>query len=239
MPDSVALRRRVPWLRLLAEFAAIFAGVSLSLLADDWRQYRADRAQEVELLLGLQSDLVADSADLVPVRRRGERWNQGAVRLRLRMESSEELPPDSVYSYVEPVVWRNTYQPVTSTYASLKAGGLMTLIRDVELRRLVSKYYEVDQPAAVANYDVAIAANDNLRSYALWEVPLSDSLSRYFPITELRLTRDWAGITGNAGFKGSIFTLGTVGGDMANTFGRLLDKNAELRGAIDEALSAL
>ena len=42
--------QRVPWKRVTAEFLAIFAGVSLSLVADDWRQARVDAAREETLL---------------------------------------------------------------------------------------------------------------------------------------------------------------------------------------------
>lgn len=237
MNDTAQVRSRVPWLRVMAEFLVIFAGVTLSLLADDWRQRQGDRAQETALLAGMHADLAADSANISSVWQRGETWERAAVRLRLRMESSDDLPPDSVFAYLQPVVWRTTYQPVTATYASLKAGGgLMALIRDVELRRLIAAYYEVYQPAAVDNYAVAIASNDKLRSYRFWEVPLVDTTSRYWPVRQFRLTREWTHVAGDLGFRGSVFELGVVGGDMATTFGSLLERNQTLRAAINRAL---
>lgn len=52
------------WRRPLAEFLAIFAGVSLSLLADDWRDHRADARAGVAALHLIAADLVRDSTEI-------------------------------------------------------------------------------------------------------------------------------------------------------------------------------
>ena len=39
--------KSIPWSRLGAEFVVIFVGVTLLLLADDWRQDRESRAAEL------------------------------------------------------------------------------------------------------------------------------------------------------------------------------------------------
>ena len=51
--------------RLLVEFLVIFSGVVLGLFADDWRQERNDAKEGVAALRLLQSDLIADSTELV------------------------------------------------------------------------------------------------------------------------------------------------------------------------------
>ena len=56
MPDSKWSLKRP-----LAEFIAIFAGVTLSLFADDWRQARNDGRDEVTALELIHADLVQDS----------------------------------------------------------------------------------------------------------------------------------------------------------------------------------
>ena len=48
--------------RALAEGFAIFAGVLLALVADDWRETRSDRREARESLAVVMADLESDSA---------------------------------------------------------------------------------------------------------------------------------------------------------------------------------
>ena len=50
--------------RAAVEFLVIFAGVTLGLLADDWRQERQESLEAQRALLLLEDDLVRDSAEL-------------------------------------------------------------------------------------------------------------------------------------------------------------------------------
>ena len=58
---------RVPLFRWLAEATAIFMGVTLGFLADDYRDYLNDRDQERQALGQLLQDLELDSADVYPM----------------------------------------------------------------------------------------------------------------------------------------------------------------------------
>ena len=51
---------RIPWSRLFAEFAVIVLGVTVALLADEWRAGRMDRETERVLLGRLATDLRTD-----------------------------------------------------------------------------------------------------------------------------------------------------------------------------------
>ena len=61
------------WKKIVAEFLAIFTGVVLGLLANNWRQTRQDRVQESFALQEIVSDLQADSAELDLIRNRALR----------------------------------------------------------------------------------------------------------------------------------------------------------------------
>jgi hypothetical protein len=59
MTDSPRL-----WRRGLVEFIAIFLGVTLSFLAEDWRETLRDRAEADRVLAGLVADLESDQSGL-------------------------------------------------------------------------------------------------------------------------------------------------------------------------------
>lgn len=86
------VKRGVPWTRIVAEFFLIFAGITLSLLADDWRQGLADGVEERSLLVSLAADLRADSTELAGTLNWAERHSRGAVWLILRLEGVSVYP---------------------------------------------------------------------------------------------------------------------------------------------------
>jgi hypothetical protein len=50
--------------RLIGEFVVIVLGVLVALAVDDWNQERSDRELEINLLDRMQSEVLADGADL-------------------------------------------------------------------------------------------------------------------------------------------------------------------------------
>jgi len=77
--------RRIPWIRLLAEFAVIFMGITLSLLADDWRQSRSDLEDERRALQALLVDLAGDSVVLGELQSQAVTHDRAAMWLYQRM----------------------------------------------------------------------------------------------------------------------------------------------------------
>ena len=130
--------------RVLAEFVIIFLGVTLGLLADDWRQTRGDLEAERLALGELLVDLDADSVELEVLRARGQSWDRGALWVLTSPEAG--IPSDTIGSRVRRLMLITYMQQVRSTYVGLVGAGRLGLIRDAALRRQIVDYYEVDQP---------------------------------------------------------------------------------------------
>ena len=71
-------RTAIPWFRVGVEFLVIFAGITLSLLADDWRQERGERALEDIALREIAADLAADMSELEGLQRSSARHDSEA-----------------------------------------------------------------------------------------------------------------------------------------------------------------
>ena len=222
-------RRVVPWARVAAEFLAIFAGVTLSFAAEDWRQQREERAQEIVLLEGLRADLDQDSADIVTVWDRAERYDHGSAWLQLRFDQGDEIPVDSIQARYAAVVFGTTYQPVTTTYVALRDGGQMSVIGSDELRRLITAYYEVHIVDASELHRNVLNQNRRWREVfrPYWDVPLADASQSHSPI-RFRMIRPWRELREDAAIRAQLVELGISGGVAVNRFQRLLSLNREL-----------
>ncbi len=134
----------VPWKRGTAEFFIIFAGITLSLVADDWRQARGEKAREGVLLSALEEELLADSVDLAEVLSSRARTESLSISLLKSLHSPER--PSEAAAVVSNLLFGRIPQPVNATYVGIINGGELSLIRDDHLRGLIVDYYEVQQP---------------------------------------------------------------------------------------------
>jgi hypothetical protein len=131
--------------RGVVEFLAIFLGVSLSFLADDWRETRGERREEARVIELLASDL---QQDLSGIRRQIAQDSAAADAgqwLHLNWNRSD-LPLDSLEWAWGAVHDGGPYSPVRSEYESAKSAGRLQLIRDASIRQQVAAYYEQEQP---------------------------------------------------------------------------------------------
>jgi hypothetical protein len=128
-------------LRALAEFVAIFSGVLLGLLADDWRQLRQEDADAEEALQLILEDLTNDSIELASLRpplARHVSWTSW-----LQEHWTREVPAmDSVGLAFRAYGFANSPQLRASAFSSLKDGDRLGLIRDGGLRAQIVEYYE-------------------------------------------------------------------------------------------------
>lgn len=138
---------RLPALRLFLEAAAIFAGVTLGFLADDYRDYRNDREQERESLAQVLQDLELDLDDIAPIVRQSTSIAQ-AMRWIANHVARGELPADSLLTIVDSLSQTPAYSYEESdfAYSGLKSTGRIDLVRDVDLRRALVHYFEDRQP---------------------------------------------------------------------------------------------
>lgn len=235
---SLKLRLKgLPWLKIAAEFLAIFAGVTLSLAADDWRQERANREMEQEILLQIYADLEADSTHLDSIRDRMVDFEKTVVWLWQHLDDGE-IDPTVVIQQFRGLFNYATYQPVTLTYTALKDGGQMVLVRDNQIRRLIVDYFEVGQSRMLAQDDRVWGVYSDLRvvfhRHFGWEIPDSEDS---FP-TDPRFVflTSWDKLRED---PDTLLALGMMATD-ADSWGREIEeiqkKNLVLRGAINKHL---
>lgn len=131
--------RRV--LRYGAELAVVFLGVWLSLLAENWRQHRADSQIERSSIARMAEDLASDLGDL---RVNLERAQTGVFygRWLLAVRSASEAPPDSLARALSAVQFCSVFVENTGEYESLKNSGQLSVIADAGLRRRIVALYE-------------------------------------------------------------------------------------------------
>lgn len=143
---------RLPWARLAAEFGVIFLGVTLGLFADDWRQSQEDREDERRALYELLADLEADSIDLDSLQVSMEVHDASAMWVHQHLGEPEVDSASAALRLAALYPWQ-AYQAPQATYAGLRSSGRLVLIRDDDLRRSITYYYEERQPYLLQFYE--------------------------------------------------------------------------------------
>jgi hypothetical protein len=222
----------IPWRRVTAEFLAIFAGVSLSLVADDWRQARVDAARERTLLAAVEADLLADSMDLAEVLRGSARTDTIASWLSRHLDDPER-PSGSTRS-VYRLLWVPFSRPVNATYSGLKAGGELPLISDGELRGMIVDYFERQQPYMQDFYGRFTEYYERWLGTTTPHFTNSppDSAASLFPPPRLVETSSWQRLSGDHEFRARLLWMGAVGGNWAARIPAVIQSNVKLRSAI-------
>ncbi len=151
--QSPPAREGVSYRPVVLEFLAIFLGVTLSLMADDWRSSREDRDQEAAILSALAYDLVEEYSELERLQDRMQIWDAAGARLHAELAGSGP-PADSVDAYFRPMFYYITYKPVSTAYVNLREGGRLSLIDDPELRSAITAYYEIEQDYMIQFYGI-------------------------------------------------------------------------------------
>lgn len=130
---------REHWPRLIAEFVVIFLSVILALLADDWRDYRQDRADERANLELIVADIREDGENLRAYARQLEARDDDAVRF-LRLLDDPAASTDSLWVLMRRITRDYNHRPVTSAFDGLREAGRLELIQDAELRARILNY---------------------------------------------------------------------------------------------------
>lgn len=140
--------------RGVVEFVAIFLAVTLSFLADDWRERLGQRDRALGVLEGIEGDLAQDLA----VMRQGLRYDSVAIPAGTWLANNWErpdLPADSIdWANRQMTLWL-PYLPVRAEYESAKAAGRIQFIEDDELRAQIVAFYEEGQARLGSLNDLA------------------------------------------------------------------------------------
>jgi hypothetical protein len=226
---------RIPWLRLAAEFGVIFLGITLSLLADDWRQSRSEVETERRALEELLSDLVADDSVLTGLERQSESHNLAMMWLYQR-RGDARVDPDSVNAGLGATSAFDPPHLLRATYAGLLSTGQLRVIRSDALRREIVTYYENVLPEVSRfhdiYYDVWYSFRELVGPDYVW---LYEEDAEGFGSGALlggRLERAWSEISTDPTLVFRLREAGVVASVVSRLASRALAENAKLRTAI-------
>jgi hypothetical protein len=144
LPVRRRLRDRFSFGKLFVEFLIVFAGVTLSLLAEDWRDGRRVDATANQALRLILADLRSDSARLAVVLEPLPAQDQAAEWL-TRHWTDQSTPVDSVESRLMAFLPAWPYQPQRTAFISLRDGAGMGVIGNDDLRQAIVRYFEETQ----------------------------------------------------------------------------------------------
>jgi len=225
---------RVPWIRLLAEFAVIFLGVTLSLLADDWRQSRTELEIERQALQGLLVDLETESVALDSLRSQVMLHDHAAMWLYQRLGDSG-VDADSVTDQLGATHGFDILNVQRASYTGLLSTGQLGVIRDEALRRRIISYYEDLHPEVLGFYDIYFRdAWYPFRELAGYDYQwvYDEDAERFEGRSSSRLLRDWSDISSDPAFVYRLREVGVVAGVLSRLAFGALAQNDSLRVAI-------
>ena len=144
------------------ELLVVFVGVWLGLLAEGVRETRRDRADEIVSLGRIAEDLEQTARDMSGNLGRAERGANAATGL-LGFEPSM-VAGDTLRSYLCDLRALSILAARSAEYRSLIGAGRIGIIRDEEIRRGVTEFYEYLPVLAIVHDREARLLDDAMRS---------------------------------------------------------------------------
>lgn len=181
------------WKRPVAEFVAIFAGVTLSLLADDWRDQRNERGERVSVLELLREDLTVDLNEHDFLRRRAK-VNQSSTSWLLARWDANDVPVESIEIALAAFALPLVFEYRSPAFSGLKDSNRLSLISNSDLGQDLIEYFEHDQVVA-SNMALALSQSKARLGEALYpyvELPKYDAPERP---TRMSVATSWAELT--------------------------------------------
>ena len=185
----------IRWKRGAVEFVVIFAGVSLSLLADEWRDERRESHERVAVFEQLSADLSEEMAEHAFVAARATGLRDSSQRL---LDAWDGPGPgaDSLAVVLGAFGCPLIFEYRSPAYAGLQSASGLPLISGTELGRRVIEYFEVRQVEA-ENFAESLAASRGRLVEALYPfvefapcLPESPSASAPLHVSWEALSRD-------------------------------------------------
>jgi hypothetical protein len=223
--------RRLPWMRLVAEFGVIFLGITLSLMADDWRLSRVDRETERQSLQELFADLEAESSNLESFRDETATHDRDATWLFHRLGDAR-TDVDSALVRIQSLHSAVGFEAPSAAYEGIRSTGRLGLIRDDALRRQIVEYYEEVQPDLLGLYeaygDIWFAFTEALAA----DLQYTPNGETFFGGRGFQLTRPWPDVPTDPMLRFRLSTMGVLAAVLSNGAKQVLGQNADLRDSI-------
>ena len=229
---------RVTWKRPAAEFLAIFAGVTLSFAADDWRDRLADREAEQAGLELILDDLRADTVEILSAISFVSRHDEAALAF---LSFGDEPPSaDSIGTTLKRFIFGDAYQFQRAGFLSLREADRLSLIRDVTLRSDIIRYFEEEQVKLVRYLEEEQAKRDDileaLVDHVRWPGPRSMETTWPLAPGPVSIRTSWAEIRGDAELEFRAMFVGAYASLSVRLATEVLESNTQLRGAIERQL---
>lgn len=222
---------RMPWMRLFAEFGVIFLGITLSLMADDWRLARVDRETERQSLQEVLADLEAEALNLETFRSEAAQHDRDAAWLYPRFgEPRTEV--DEVLTRIRSLHGAIGFEAPSAAYEGIRSTGRLGLIRNDTLRRDLVEYYEEVQPDLLGLHeaydDVWFAFTEALAA----DLEYSPNGDTFLGGRGFRLTRPWTDVPTDPMLHFRLSTLGVLASVLSDRAKSVLGRNTALQSSI-------
>lgn len=234
MPD-----KRISPLRILAEILVIFLGVTLSLVADDWREGRASAETQRAVLTELSEDLASDYDEMKDISDLMRGWDAASMWL-IQARGRPSEASDSALVQIGTLSWYRQYQAVHGAYDALGNGGQIGLIEDLSLRRDLVDYYERSQVFLAWQYERCIKVYDNELTPLFWShlaMPPSQEATSFDPAPEPRFTTSFAEFIRDPRAERTLSRTGLTAASWIRNARRAMEVNVSLRERIEELLA--
>lgn len=199
--------RNFRWKRGLAEFLVIFAGVSLSLMADEWRDERREGRERAAVLQQLAEDLREDLAEHAFVRGRASDLLESASWL-LDRWGAPAPDSDSTATSFAVFTCPFIFEYRSPAYAGLKSASGLPLISGTDLGRRVIEYFEVRQVEA-ENFAQNLSVSRDRLAESLYPYVEFEPCRFGEPIAGAPLSVSWADLSRSPALRNRLAELVT------------------------------
>lgn len=218
------------------EGLVIFAGVLVALVADDFRTNRAEIEDARESLRIIAEDLRRDSFAIADARESAAQ-HEAAMRWAFENRDNPTPDPDSVAALVG-TIENNAIIPAFSRagYDGLRAENRLDLIADGQLRRRLSRYYEVLQPDNADYSRIVYERREGLLTAWSPHIEFKSFLADGENPREVGLRGPWSDLTSDAPVMARISRYGGSAWASRRDLGDLLNQVEALLGLVRATL---
>jgi hypothetical protein len=135
--------RRQDWFVVLVEIFTVVIGIFLGLQADDWNQARRDRALEKEYLERILVNLDQDAGEITNMTNTAETRLNYVLFLNKGLKDEEAVreDPTRFVTAIDQASYTFFAVYYRDAYEEIKSSGRLNLIRNVEVKKALSRYY--------------------------------------------------------------------------------------------------
>ena len=152
---------------LIAELTVVVLGILIAFQIEGYWTYLEERDEEIISLQGILTDLGEDASRLKASTDR--RRNQiVSIEKFVRYLATQNKTAQSFAEHYRPVVWINTYYPVTTTYQGMQNNGRLFVFSSREVSAALTEYQKQQ------TFFVNLQQSSNRRWHSLKEMTKTD-----------------------------------------------------------------